>query len=406
MVYMNNFYKILILFLLICQVIFSQSSPYLILVSFDGFRWDYANKELTPNLNLIEENGVKALSLKPSFPSNTFPNHITIVTGLYPQNHSIISNNIYDKYSDEYYSIGDTSAVRNPKWYKGEMIWETARRQGLITASYFWPGSEMNLEFRRPNYYEKYDHNRDYFLRVNGVLDWLKLPYDKRPNFITLYFDMVDTYGHKYGPHSEETNKAVHFVDSVLGYLINGITQLNLKDSVNLIVVSDHGMTKTESENTINVEEIISNNKIKIFGKGSSMNLYGAKDELEEAYLKLVQNKKNYNVYKRTEIPDYFNFKNNHLIGEVFILADVGWSLITNKDLKKDKEYSIGNHGFDNNHIDMHGIFYATGPSFKKGYKVGTIENIHIYPLLCRLLNIIPNQSIDGDLKEIEFILK
>jgi len=403
---MNNFYKILIFFLLICKVIFSQSSPYLILVSFDGFRWDYANKELTPKLNLIEENGVKALSLKPSFPSNTFPNHVTIVTGLYPQNHSIISNNIYDKYSDEYYSIGDTSAVRNPRWYKGEMIWETARRQGLITASYFWPGSEMNLEFRRPNYYEKYDHNRDYFFRVNGVLDWLKLPYDKRPNFITLYFDMVDTYGHKYGPNSEETNKAVHFVDSVLGYLINGINQLNLKDSVNLIVVSDHGMTKTEFENTINVEEIISNNKIKIFGKGSSMHLYGSKDELEEAYLKLVQNKKNYNVYKRTEIPDYFNFKNNHLIGEVFILADVGWSLITNKDLKKDKEYSIGNHGFDNNHIDMHGIFYATGPSFKKGYKVGTIENIHIYPLLCRLLNIIPNQSIDGDLKEIEFILK
>jgi len=403
---MNNFYNFLILFLLFSRIIFAQSSPYLILVSFDGFRWDYANKDLTPNLNLIEENGVKALSLKPSFPSNTFPNHISIVTGLYPQNHSIISNNIYDKYFDEYYSISDTSAVRNPKWYKGEMIWETARRQGLITASYFWPGSDMNLEFRRPNYYEKYDHNRDYFERVNGVLDWLKLPYDKRPKFITLYFDMVDTYGHKYGPHSEETNKAVHFVDSVLGFLINGITQLNLTDSVNLIIVSDHGMTKTESHKTINVEEIISNNNIKIFGKGSTMHLYGAKDELEEAYLNLVQNKMNYRVYKKTDIPEYFNFKNNSLIGDVFILAEVGWSLITNKDLKKDKEYSVGNHGFDNNHIDMHGIFYATGPSFKKNYKVGTIANIHIYPLLCKLLNIVPNQSIDGKLNEIEFILK
>ncbi len=398
--------QIFVLFILSIRIIIAQNSPYLILVSFDGFRWDYPSKELTPNLNLIEQNGVKALSLKPSFPTNTFPNHISIVTGLFPQNHSIISNNIYDRYFDEYYSISDTNAVRNPRWYKGEMIWETARRQGVITASYFWPGSEMNLEFRRPNYYEKYDHNRDYLVRVNGVLGWLKLPLDKRPRFITLYFDIVDTYGHKYGPFSEETNKAVYLVDSVLGYLMNGIKELSLTDSVNLIVVSDHGMTNINSQNVINIEEIISNERIKIIGKGSSMHLFGNKKDLEDVYHKLSNSKNNYEVYWRSEIPEYFNFNNNPLIGDIFILADLGWSLITNRDLKKENNYSGGNHGFDNNHIDMHGIFYAIGPSFKQGYKIGTLENIHIYPLLCKLLNIIPNKSIDGDIKQIEFILK
>ncbi len=403
---MKYFIKVILLFLFSISVITSQNSPYLILLSFDGFRWDYASDKLTPNLKYIEENGVKALSLKPGFPSNTFPNHISIVTGLYPQNHSIISNSIYDKYFEEYYSLADTAAVRNPKWYKGEMIWETAKRQGVITASYFWPGSELNLEYRRPNYFEYYDHNRDYFVRVDGVLNWLKSDYSNRPRFITLYFDLVDTYGHKFGPNSDSTNKAVQFVDSVLGYLLNGLNKLNFKDSVNLIVLSDHGMTGIDSKRVINIEEIISNDKIKIFGKGSTMHLYGEEADLEKAYANLQKNQKNFSFYRRSEIPDYFNFKNNHLIGDIFILADVGWSLITNKDLKRTDNYSGGNHGFDNNHIDMHGIFYAMGPSFKKGYKFGTVENIHIYPLMCKILNIIPNQSIDGELKKIEFILK
>lgn len=402
---MKTLQKLFISIFLISINLFAQNIPYLILISFDGFRWDYPSKELTPNLNYIEENGVKALSLKPSFPSNTFPNHLTIVTGLHPQNHSIISNSIYDKFNNEYYSIGDSTAVRNPKWYKGEMIWETARRQGIITASYFWPGSELNLDFRRPNYFEYYEHERDYLTRVNGVLNWLQLPYEKRPKFITLYFDLVDTYGHKYGPKSEETNQAVKLVDSVLGHLLKGLNSLDIKDSVNIIVVSDHGMTETPNTKVINVEEIISNRKIKMFGKGSTMHLYGDKDELQSAYKNLIANRKNYSVYWRDEIPEYYNFKNNPLIGDILIIADIGYSLITNRDLKIINEYSKGNHGFDNNHIDMHGIFYGIGPSFKKGYKIGTLENIHIYPLMCKLLNIIPNQKIDGDINSIGFIL-
>jgi predicted AlkP superfamily pyrophosphatase or phosphodiesterase len=403
---MKTAQKILLLIVVLFLESFPQTQPYLILVSFDGFRWDYPSEELTPNLNMIESDGVKALSLKPSFPSNTFPNHITIATGLYPQNHFIISNNIYDKFRNEYYSIGDTQAVRNPKWYKGEMIWETARRQGVITASYFWPGSEMNLEYRRPNYFEYYEHNRDYFTRVDGVLNWLKLPYGNRPRFITLYFDLVDTYGHRYGPKTIETNNAVGFVDSVLGYLMSGLKNIGLKDSVNLIVLSDHGMTQTPSTKTINIERIISNSNIKIFGKGPFVHLYGERKDLEEVYSKLISNQKNFQTYWRENIPEYFNFKNNPLIGDIFILADVGWSLLLDKDIKKESEYSKGNHGYDNNHIDMHGIFYATGPSFKKGFKFGTIENIHIYPLMCKLLDIIPNQKIDGEIKAIEFILK
>lgn len=388
------------------KIIFAQSSNYLILVSFDGFRWDYPSKNLTPNLNWIEENGVKALSLKPVFPSNTFPNHISALTGLYPQNHSIIANHFFDKFFNEHYSIADSNAVRNPKWYRGEMIWETAKRQGIITASFFWPGSELSLDYQRPNYFKYYDHNFDYFERINGILSWLTLPYNKRPKFLTVYFDLVDTYGHKFAPLSDSTNKAVRFVDSVLGYLLTGLNKLKLIDSVNLIVISDHGMTEVSSDRIINIEKIISNEKVKIIGRGPWMHLFVNEKEIDVVYKKLSENQKNFSVFKRDKIPDYFNFKNNPLIGDLFILADLGWSLITNKDNNRISEYRGGNHGFDNNHLDMHGIFYAYGPSFKKNYKTGTLEIINIYPLLCKLLNIIPNQNIDGDLEEIEFILK
>ena len=202
-----KFFTLLIIVIFFSQGSYhSQSKNYTILVSFDGFRWDYANRGFTPNLEFIKKNGVHALSLKPCFPSKTFPNHFSIITGMYPQNHGIIANNFLDPITGKLYKVGDTTEVRNPKWYKGEAIWETAKRQGVITASYFWPGSEVNLEYRRPTYYEKYEHKRDYEERINGVLNWLKLPFNNRPKFISLYFDATDTYGHRYGTNSAEVD--------------------------------------------------------------------------------------------------------------------------------------------------------------------------------------------------------
>jgi predicted AlkP superfamily pyrophosphatase or phosphodiesterase len=400
--------KIISLFFFLISIqIFAQQRNYTILISFDGFRWDYPCRGLTPNLDFIREKGVNALSLKPCFPSKTFPNHYSIVTGLYPENHGIIANNFIDPITNEIYKIGDTNAVRNPKWYKGEAIWETAKRQGVITASYFWPGSELNLEYRRPDYYEKYEHLRDYNKRVLGVLNWLKLPSDQRPKFITLYFDAADTYGHKYGTGSEELNNSLMRLDSLIGKLFNGLQEINLYDSTNILIVSDHGMSDVSSDRIINVEEILDKHTQTLWDYGPVMYVHPDREEIDNIYTKLKSEESHFNVYRRDEIPKYYHFSNSAMIPEIILIADPGWSLITNKDITRyGKMSSGGQHGYDNNHIDMHGIFYAIGPDFKEGYTCGTLNNIDIYPLLAKILRIFPNNNIDGKLERIEFLLK
>ena len=407
---MPKFRILLLLFLIFffnSSLNFAQTKNYTILISFDGFRWDYSNRGFTPNLEFIKNNGVHALSLKPCFPSKTFPNHFSIVTGMYPQNHGIIANNFLDPVTGELYQVGDTTSVRNPKWYKGESIWETAKRQGVITASYFWPGSEVNLEYRRPTYYEKYEHKRDYSERINGVLNWLKLPIIIRPKFITLYFDATDTYGHRYGTNSVELNNSIMSLDSLVGKLFNGLREINLYDSTNVIIVSDHGMIDISNEMIINIDEILNEHKPKLIDYGPVMYVLPEENEIDNIYKKLKSVENHFKVYKRNEIPEYFHFSENPCISDIVLIADPGWSLMTSKDVSKyGNMISGGNHGYDNNTVDMHGIFFAIGPDFKQGYTSGTIENIDIYPLLAKILRIFPNNNIDGKLERIEFLLK
>lgn len=400
--------KIISLFFFLISIqLFAQQRNYTILISFDGFRWDYPNRGLTPNLDFIRENGVHALSLKPCFPTKTFPNHYSIVTGLYPENHGIIANSFIDPITNEIYKIGDTNAVRNPKWYNGQAIWETAKRQGVITASYFWPGSELDIDYRRPNYYEKYEHLRDYDKRVEGVLNWLKLPSDQRPKFITLYFDAADTYGHKFGTNSVEIKETIVKLDSLIGKLFEGLRQISLLDSTNIIIVTDHGMSDVSSDRIINVEEILDGYTQTLWDYGPVMYVHPDPNDIDSIYSRLKSHQKNYKVYRREEVPEYYHFSNNPIIPQIIIIADPGWSLMTNKDITRYRNMSSGGqHGYDNNHIDMHGIFYAIGPDFKEGYTCGTLNNIDIYPLLAKILRIFPNNNIDGKLERIEFLLK
>ncbi len=219
---------------------FAKNQPYVILISFDGFRWDYSERGITPNLNEMKEKGVHAISLQPSFPTKTFPNHYSIVSRMYPENHGIIFNSFLNPISSERYSLGDTTAVRESKWYLGEAFWEIAERNGIKTASHF-AGSEINLNHRRPTYYRKYDHKRPYKERIDGVINWMKLPIEQRPHFITLYFHDTDSYGHNFGPNSPEINKSISRLDSLIYYLNNKLTEINMFDSTNIIIVSTMG---------------------------------------------------------------------------------------------------------------------------------------------------------------------
>jgi predicted AlkP superfamily pyrophosphatase or phosphodiesterase len=373
----------------------------------DGFRWDYIYRGITPNLNKLADEGVHALSLRPSFPSKTFPNHYSIITGMYPENHGIIFNSFTNTFTGETYRIGDTISTRQSKWYKGEAFWETANRHNIKTASFFWVGSEQDVDYKRPTYFYHYNQNISFEERVNGVIKWLQLPENERPQFITLYFEEPDSKGHSFGPNSPETNKAIALVDSMLGLLIDKLKNIGMENKVNIIVVSDHGMTEISDKRIINIEEILKDYKCKFYGMGTSIMIDAEPDKLNEIYQTLKKNEKNYRVYTKDEIPEYFHFSKNPFILPIIVIAETGWTLVTNEYFKRTRSYSIrGEHGFDNHHLDMHGIFIAKGPAFRSGYKTGTLWNVDVYPLLCKIFNITPNNLIDGDINRIGFILK
>ena len=397
--------KLILLFLIIFSVpiIAQKNIPYVILISFDGFRWDYVNRGITPNLQNMIDDGVHALSLRPSFPSKTFPNHYSIITGLYPENHGIISNSFTDPFTGEGYRLGDTLSVRDAKWYRGEAFWETAERQGVRTASYFWPGSEVELDYRRPAYYKKYEHNKPYKERIDTVIKWLSLPEEERPHFITIYFDAADTYGHKYGPNSPELNNTLTELDSLVFYFKNNLHKTELEDSINFIIVSDHGMTEISPEKIIDVSDIIDVSKVDISGMGPFM-MIDVDFSGDSIYQVLKNDLSNCSVFKKEDIPEYYHFSGNPFIKDIFILADLGWSLVNGT--KKNEGYRKGAHGYSNHQTDMHGIFIAEGPKFKNNFKSGSFWNTDIYPLLAEIFKIQPKQNIDGKLDRIEFILK
>ncbi|MCF8412755.1 MAG: ectonucleotide pyrophosphatase/phosphodiesterase [Melioribacteraceae bacterium] len=400
--------KITILLLFLnSAILFSQENTYTILVSFDGFRWDYLNRGITPNLNKIAESGVKAISMEPCFPSKTFPNHLSIITGMYPENHGIISNYFENSATGEIYKLGDTSVTKDENWYTGEFFWETANKNGIKTACYFWPASDLRNKDRRPTYFKDYVESTPYEKRIEGVLNWLQLPLVERPHFITLYFELADDKGHRYGPNSDEVNQAIMRLDSLAGMLVEGINNIGLTDETNLIFVSDHGMTEVSNDRVINIDDSIGELEYRISGDGPFAMIDSPNGRVDKIYQALKQNEKNYKVYLKEDVPDNFHYSKNPLILPILIVADLGWSITTDKRLKSYTKYSSGgNHGFANYNLDMHAIFLANGPSFKNGLKIGSVRNIDIYPLLCAIYNIPEAEKVDGSRERIKFVLK
>ncbi len=394
-------YRILfsILFVIFSLPIWANTT---ILISFDGFRWDYLDRKLNPKLDSLIAEGVHSLSLKPSFPTLTFPNHVSIVTGMYSENHGILANIFFDLNTFEKFNIANVS-VRESKWYNAEFIWETAKRNGIKTASYFWPGSDMIDDYRRPDYFELYEHKRDYKTRIDGVIKWLKLPDSLRPEFITLYFDETDTKAHQYGTNSYQLDKGLKLLDSLMIYFDSELKNINQKDSVNLIILSDHGMSDLVNDSKILLSDIFDCKRCLINNVGALAMIQAPNDVADSIYFLLNKNEKNFKVYKKDEIPERYHYSNHPFVTNLLLVADVGYIF----DNGENKSYQhLAMHGYDNENLDMHGIFIARGPAFKESYKCSTILNIDIYPLLCKLLNIKPRSNVDGKIERIEFILR
>ncbi len=373
-----------------------------VILSLDGFRWDYPDKTETPTLDRISTEGVKAVSLIPSFPSKTFPNHYTLATGLYPDHHGIVNNSFYDPGMKKPYSMGNKESRFEPAFYGGEPIWITARKQGVLTASFYWVGSDVPIQGMHPDYWKVYDGKVPFSERIDTVIKWISLPQEHRPRLVMLYYEEPDHSGHDFGPGDIRTLSVVHEVDSIAGILYDKIRSLPEGDNVNLIIVSDHGMGPSSSDRNIVLNDYIPGNwKLRIEGGNPNFNIYGEGQWIDSAYNSLKR-APHIKVWKPDEIPAYLNYGKNPKDGDIIAVADSGWSLTLKKPLIPSEG---GAHGYEINNTDMHAIFYAAGPAFKVNYIHPSFRNVDIYPLLAHLLGIVPAQN-DGDIREVIDMLK
>ena len=379
----------------------NKNDQYVLLISFDGFRADYIDWYDTPNFDQIKLNGVKAKSLKPVFPTKTFPNHYSIATGMYVENHGLIGNQFFDKKLNEFYQTKDREKVEDKRFYGGEPIWSTAEKQGLKTASYFWVGSEAQAGGHYPSIWKKYDQKQSFDARNDSVIKWFEKTIKNRPRLVMLYFHEPDNTGQKYGPRSKENKLMVESVDRTIGNILNKLKTLTIYKKLNVILVSDHGMTEIDKTKKIVLSKYIDTKKIKMEGSGAYTLLYSDENnEIEKSYLKLKQ-LSNIDVYKKENIPDKWRFKRHHRIKDILIVAKEGWTILKDNLEGSYYFYSKAAHGYDNDLQSMQAIFFAQGPAFKKDYTISSINNIDIYPLIAHILNIKSYHEIDGKLENV-----
>ncbi len=378
-----------------------SEQPYLVILSMDGFRWDYPDSIPTPNLDAIAGSGVKAVSLRPAFPSKTFPNHYTMATGLYPDHHGIVLNSFYDPASGREYAIRDREAVEDGYFYGGEPIWVTAEKQGVKSASYFWVGSEAEIGGLRPSIWKRYEHDFPYTQRMDSVIAWLQLPPEQRPHLILWYMDEPDYSGHYYGPFSEGTNNMIMYQDSLLGIYLEKINALPIAEEINLIFTSDHGMQASDPERTAYLEDYIKDSWVKsLQGYNPNYNILaedGCMDSLHHA----LSDGDHFTVWKAGEVPERLHYGTHPRITDLIVCADSAWRLKWKRD---DRRGPYGDHGYDNRNTDMHAIFYATGPAFKKGHIHPTFNNVDLYPLMAYILKLQPAE-IDGQFSNVKSML-
>lgn len=365
-------------------------APTVILVSIDGFRWDYFERGMTPTIQRLADEGVRSEGLIPAFPSKTFPNHYTAVTGLYPSEHGVVGNTMYDPVFDATFTMGNRAEVQNARWWGGEPIWVTAEKQGQRSAPFFWPGSEAPIQNMHGSFWMPYDNDLSGTKRVDQVLQWLDLPADERPTFLTLYFSDVDAAGHEVGPETEAVDEALRTVDAHLQRLVEGLEKRGLYDTVNLLLTADHGMTAIAPERVVFLDDYIDMDDVQVVDY-SPVALLRPHEGKEDAVYAQLRRAEHLSVYRKGDVPGHLHFNDHRRIPPIIGIADLGWSITTRDHYERNRHrFAGGTHGYDPLERDMHGLFVAHGPSFRKGVTVGPFQNVHLYNLMAAILELEP----------------
>lgn len=370
-----------------------RDKPYVVMVSLDAFRWDYDSIYGTPVLDDIARKGVTATRLIPSFPTKTFPNHYTIATGLYPDHHGLVNNSFYAPDLGLVYRIGDRAMVSNGAFYGGEPVWVTARKQGMKSASFYWVGSEAPVQGIQPDYWKPYDDEVPFGDRVDTVLKWLSLPRNQRPHLVTLYFEEPDAVSHGYGPVSPETGAMVRSLDSLIGVLRTGLAKLPNAADINLIVLSDHGMTEVDESRYNYIFDTLPQRMVKRIYGGNPVWAIEPAEGKSDSVLILLNVQRGMKAWKKNELPAHLHYGTHLRIPEIVLVADAGWTAGLRPEPRGDTR---GDHGYDWKYRDMHSIFYAEGAAFRKGFSVDTLYNVDIYNIVTGVLGLVPAPN-DGN---------
>jgi predicted AlkP superfamily pyrophosphatase or phosphodiesterase len=373
--------------------------PYLVLISIDGFRWDYQDRYETPAMDKLAARGVRAESLKPVYPTLTFPNHYSIATGLYPANHGIVANNFRDRDNGDWYVYKNPEIVQQGRWYCGEPIWVAAEKNGMVAAAFFFIGTEADIQGIPPTYWNRFDANVPGSHRVKQVLKWLQMPADTRPHFISLYFEHVDVSTHAYGIGSKESIREIKRVDGYLERLMEGIEKLPYSADIYIVLLSDHGQSSYVTDSKILVlDSFLNLDGISVIDGGSYANLFFDKEDPGRAARirdQINDRWRHGRAWLPGETPAHWHVTGGSLFPDVIVQADPHQAVLSSEDRKS--KLLRGSHGWDPSFKDMHGMFLAAGPRLPKGKTIGTISNLDVYPMMLEILEIPLTTPIDGD---------
>lgn len=379
-----------------------------ILISLDGFRPDYLDRGNTPTLNALAADGVRG-AMRPSFPSLTYPNHYTLVTGKRPDHHGMINNTLEDDdIPGVSFSMSNHQAVGDGRWWdQAKPIWVSAEQQGVRTGILFWPGSEAEIDGVRPTHWKVYEEALPYGDRVDLLLSWIDSK-DPALGFTTLYFDAADTDGHHYGPDSPEVNAAAVRIDTAIARLVSGLKARGLYEATNIVVVADHGMAPQPLSGLVLVSTLADPAKAKFVSTGSVVAVRPLPGFEAEVRAVMLKPHPHLTCWEKGKIPARFGYGINPRVPPIVCLADTGWYFFTDASLKKrmkDHPRDGGAHGYDPFDRRMQAVFVAHGPAFKQGVRLPVFDNVDVYPLLTRLIGV-KGEKGDGTLGPVKAALR